>query len=84
MIYPVYSYRDKKVGFMMPQCDQSDQSAMRGFAFAINQSEGIMNFAPGDFDLYKIGEFDTEKGTVIGCTPELICSGDNVYGVVEK
>lgn len=80
MKYPMYSYRDVKVGFMPPQCDQSDQSAIRGFSFAINGNNGMMNFAPKDFDLYKVGEFDTDKGTVKACMPELICSGVDVYG----
>lgn len=78
MKYPMYCYRDLKVGFMMPQCDQSDQSAIRGFSFAINSHDNMMNFAPQDFDLYKIGEFDTDSGTVVACTPVLIVSGINV------
>ena len=81
MKYPMYSYRDVKVGFMPPQCDQSDQSAIRGFAFAINGNNGMMNFAPQDFDLYKVGEFDTDKGTVKQITPVLIVSGINVLEV---
>ena len=75
MKYPMFCYRDNKVGFMMPQCDQSDQSAIRGFAFAVNNHDGMMNFAPQDFDLYKIGEFDTDTGKVNPCTPVLIISG---------
>lgn len=83
MKYPLYSYRDVKVGFMPPQADQSDQSAIRGFSYAINGNNGMMNFAPKDFDLYKVGEFDTETGEVKPCVPELIVSGVNVFGEKE-
>lgn len=80
MKYPIYSIRDNKVGFMMPTCDQSDSSAIRNFSFAINGKEGIMNYSPADFDLYRIGEFDDEKGTIIPCVPENIVSGVSVFG----
>lgn len=83
MKYPLYSYRDVKVGFMPPQADQSDQSAIRGFSYAINGQTGMMNFAPKDFDLYKVGEFDTDTGAVTACIPELIVSGLNVFGEKE-
>ena len=79
MIYPMYSIRDQKVGFMMPTCDQSDQSAIRNFSFAINGNNGLMNYSPKDFDLYKIAEFDDEKGEIKPLMPENICSGISVY-----
>lgn len=84
MKYPMYSYRDTKVGFMPPQCDQNDLTAKRGFAFAVNNNKGVMNFAPKDYDLYKVGFFDTNSGEVISQVPELICSGSQVYGVEYK
>lgn len=83
MKYGVYSIRDSKVGFTPPVVDQSDQSAIRGFGFAINNPENIMNFSPKDFDLYKVGEFDSEKGVLIPLDmPELVYNG--VSAVNEK
>ena len=35
MKFPMYSYRDIKVGFGQPFCDQNDNTAMRGFSFAV-------------------------------------------------
>lgn len=80
MKYPMYTYRDIKVGFMPPQCDQSDQAAIRGFCYAVNGNNGMMNYSPKDFDLFKIGEFDTETGVVTPCTPELLYAGVNAIG----
>ena len=79
MNYPMYSIRDIKTCFLAPNCDQSDQSAIRNFAYAIND-KGVMNYSPKDFDLYKVGEYDSETGVITGCLPELICQGINVIG----
>ena len=79
MKYPVFSIRDNKVGFMVPNCDQSRQSAIRNFSYAIN-NEGVMNYAPKDFDLYYVGEFDSDNGKIMSVLPELVVSGENVYG----
>lgn len=85
MIYPMYAYRDSKVGFLVPpMCDQSDQSAIRNFSYAINGNEGIMNYSPADFDLFKIGEFNTETGELKVIMPENICSGISVFGDKKK
>lgn len=80
MKYPIYSIKDNKVGFMMPQADQNDASAIRGFSFAINNSDSIMGFSPNDYDLYKIGEFDSDKGKLITQVPDLIVSGSSLVG----
>lgn len=81
MIYPIYAYRDQKVGFMVPPIvEQSDQAAVRNFSYAINGNEGLMNYSPADFDLFKIGEFNTETGELKAIMPENICSGISVYG----
>lgn len=76
MKYPIYSYRDLKVAFGQPIVEMNDQTAIRGFAYAINQNQGLMNFSPKDYDLYRIGEFDAEKGILIPeKVPVLVMSG---------
>lgn len=81
MKFPVYSYRDSKVGFGSPIVETNDQTAVRGFSFAMNNPQGMMNFAPGDYDLYKIGEFDPDKGILYSeDIPVMICSGASVVG----
>lgn len=81
MKYPMYSVRDRHTGFMTPSTDFNDNTAKRNFAKAINSDNGIMNFDPGDFDLYRIGEFDTDKGVLIPeKIPQLVISGLSVFG----
>lgn len=86
MIRPVFAIRDVTVGFMNPMVDISEATAKRNFTFAINNPDnGVMNFAPGDYDLYKIGSFDDESGELIPLpVPELIVHGSAVYGVNVK
>lgn len=80
MVYPVYSYRDAKVGFGAPTIDLNDQTAIRLFSYKVNNSDGLMGFAAQDWDLYKIGTFDSEKGVMVSETPVLVVSGSSVYG----
>lgn len=80
MIYPVFCIRDIKTGFMSPTIDQNDLSAKRNFAYAINNSNQLMNYSPSDFQFYKIGNFDSQKGVLEPVSPiELICDGVDVY-----
>lgn len=82
MKYPVYSYRDALVGFGSPVIDISDQTAQRGFAMQMNNPQSLNNFSPKDFDLYRIGFFDSDNGRLDPeDVPVLICNGVNVIGV---
>lgn len=81
MKYPVYSVRDKKVGFGTPYVEQNTASAIRGFRYMLNNSESLMGFAFEDYDLYMIAEFDTEKGILLANKlPEFVISGESVIG----
>ena len=64
MRYFVYAVRDLKTGYLHPTLDQNDATAMRNFAQAICKSDTTMNFAPGDYQLYCLGEFDSDTGTI--------------------
>lgn len=80
MRYPVYSIRDVQVGFNNPMTDINDNTAKRNFTYAINNNSE-MNFSAKDYDLYRIGEFDTVKGKLIPLdVPELVVSGQSVLG----
>lgn len=81
MKYPMYSYRDKLVGFGSPIVEISDQTAIRGFSMQMNNPQALMNFSAGDFDLYRVAYFDSDNGAVLTeKVPVLITSGVNVIG----
>lgn len=58
----IYSLRDLKTGFCDPTLELSDEIALRNFQYALKNQPGIIGFAPQDFQLYCIGEFDTQSG----------------------
>lgn len=78
MVKPVYAIYDAKSFFLDPVVDSGDASARRAFGFAINNG-GLMGFAPGDFQLYHIADYDTSTGLLTSVSPlEFICSGVEV------
>lgn len=87
MLVKMFSIRDKLSGFSYPTVDISAATAQRNFAAAINNpGQTSMSFSPGDYDLYEIGSFDTEKGLFSGTesgVPEFIVSGASLINVKE-
>lgn len=69
MNFGVYSIQDVKTGFMTPTIDQNDQAAIRNFSSAVMQSDGILFTHAEDFRLFKIGEFNSETGTILPVAP---------------
>lgn len=81
MIRNVYSFRDNKTSFGQIWFDNGDESAKRGFAMMVNNPDGIMGFSPSDFDLFKIGTFDTETGRLDSIWPiEFLVNGRALVG----
>ena len=72
MIFPLYSIRDVRTGFMQPTLDQNSASASRNFEHAVLQPSSLMNSHPKDYALYHVGDFNQETGEIIPCMPELI------------
>lgn len=71
MVMQIYSVRDVNVGFNSPFVESNDEVAIRGFSYAVNNSD-IMGFAPKDFDLYCIGSFDTVNGMIESVYPPIL------------
>lgn len=83
MIKSLYAIRDCKSGFLSPMIDDTDDSALRNFEYAC-KNNNIMNFAPQDFELYKIGSYDTDSGILSPIEPtEFIANGINFRKVEE-
>ena len=76
---PVYVIRDAAVGFGSPFIDNNDACARRNFAYAVNNN-GDMSFSSKDFDLYRLGTFDSESGKFdLLPVPEMIVAGMSVF-----
>lgn len=81
MTVNVYAMRDIKSNFMQPTVSMNDAVAMRSFESAIESSHGELFTHRNDFQLYRLGTYDMEKGKL---TPEelpvLICEGKDIVG----
>ena len=77
MKYGMYAIRDQLVGYLSPSLAKNDDVAIRQFSMMINGDEGtLLATSPQYFDLYKVGEFDEEKGELIPKKPiELVVTG---------
>lgn len=78
-----YSVKDHKFAFSEPFQAPDDAVAKRYFSMIVNSGgdRNIMAFAPADFDLYCIAEFDTESGQVTPIYPvEFVTNGQSVVG----
>lgn len=79
MILGIYCIKDEKTTFLTPTVDQNDVSAMRNFEHAATQMQSLMYTHAADFNLYKLGSFDTDSGKIIPTdTPEFIMAGGSI------
>ena len=82
MVYPICTIKDAKTACWPPQCYETTAAAVRDFAMQVNSGRGALAYSPADFILYKVGEFDTEKGTIKASEPIVqLCAGLDVVGV---
>ena len=66
MIYGVYAVKDLKTGYLPLTYDVNDDSAIRNFTLACNANKNSVFFQfPGDYQLWKIGSYDTSNGKII-------------------
>lgn len=74
MLFEMYAIKDCKSGYLQPSCDVNKDVAVRNFAQAVQAGNGLLGFAPEDFELYKVGTYDTDSAVLTPCNPEFICS----------
>ena len=73
MKYYIYAIRDNVAdNFTLPIFSRSDEEMVRNIAYNLNQSESIMTVNAVDYDLYRIGTFDDEDGSVVSMQHVLV------------
>lgn len=72
MIYNIYAIRDVKTGFLTPTVDMNDDSAIRNFGHACQNTDSLFFTYPEDYALYEIGTYDTENGTIVPTLPNVL------------
>lgn len=85
MIYGVYSIFDTKTGFMTPTIEVNDDSAIRNFSHAVVNSDGILYSFSQDFQLYRIGDFNSDTAALGQCSPtKLLITGSDALRSMMK
>ena len=74
MVISVYCVRDSLLGFGMPILRDNDAVASRAFDYDLNIDGSPMASHPQDFQLYRIGFFDTDTGIIDSESPVLVAS----------
>lgn len=69
----LYAYRDRKSGeYSMPFAQHNKETAKRYFCYLCKNSDN-QEYAQ-DLELYKIGDYETERGIIFGHEPEYVSS----------
>lgn len=70
----LYSIKDMKGDFKPVCCFSNDDVVIRYIPYFLENDE-IMKRYPGDFAIYRVGDFDFSSGTIVPeATPVYICS----------
>lgn len=79
MKYGLYSIRDKMSGYGVTNCQVNDEIAKRNFDMLVmDENATLLSTHPQDFELYCVGEFDSDTGKVTSFDQiRLICKGDS-------
>ena len=77
MKYVLVAIKDNAIEAFQPiNSVRARGEAMRAFQDAINDPNNKqLNAHPEDFDLYHVGDFDDQTGTLLAITPERIMRG---------
>lgn len=80
----LFAVRDGKVEqFFPPMAHGTPGAAQRWFTDIVNNDKSELYKHPGDYALYSIGQFETDTGTITPTTVELVCTGMDVFEVVD-
>lgn len=67
----MYAIRDAKTGYFAPTVEVNDFAAVRNFEHAVTNGDSLLFSHSDDFDLFKIGEYDSDSGLVSACSPHV-------------
>lgn len=76
----ICAVRDRAVdSFDQPFFVLTAMQAIRIFSDEVNRRESQMNAHPEDYDLYVLGTYNDQDGSVVGETPHMLTSGKEVF-----
>lgn len=74
-----YAIYDKMTGYMVPSFQQNDEQAIRAFSYDLTGEEmNLIKANPNDFQLEKVGSYDTDTGQLEGCQPVILITAGTI------
>ena len=81
MILGMYAIYDKHTGYLIPSFYQNDEVAKRAFHHDVNSPDmSLISANPDDFQLEKVGSYNTETSELIDCKPVIVCCATQFVG----
>lgn len=81
----VYSVYDVAAGaYARPFFSQSDGEALRSFCDIAVDAEHPIGKHPEDYSLFRVGQWDDNKGKLVGEAPECLSTGMEAVARVQK
>lgn len=74
MLQKFYSVYDRHVGYGFPFAQPNDACACRTFKIWLNDPSSELSKSPEDYELFYLGEYDTDNGKAI-FEPKAIVKG---------
>lgn len=68
----IMAIKDERTEFNAPFTSKTVQEAERQFATIVKDKDTLVGQFPEDYSLWHLGNYDTMKGTIIPCEPELL------------
>lgn len=78
MKFNLYAIRDAKVGFLSITVEQNDAVALRNFEHAKLNTQSLMFSHPADYELFRLGTYDSETGMIEPILPEPVVRDVNL------
>lgn len=78
MKFGVFSVHDRLSGYGTLTVEVNDQVAYRNFEHAVLNGGSVLFSHAQDYELRRVGYFDSEIGALSSCDPETIAAGSSI------
>ena len=73
-----YAIKDTKVAFYNPFLMHNEAEALRAFTSLVKDKNSEISKAPGDYELWIVGQWDDQTGLIFSSGPKYITNGIEV------
>ena len=78
MLQKFYTVYDRHVGYGFPFAQPNNMAALRTFKIWLNDPSSELSKSPEDYELFFLGEYETETGKAVFEPKAIVKGGDNI------